>query len=65
VIFTGAVGIGKRFFAQALGHRAGRAVRYIKAAQLPHALHASRADDSFERELRGWLAWDVSIVDLW
>ena len=66
VIFTGPRGVGKSFFAQALGHsacRAGRAVRYIKAAQLLHALHASRADNSFERELRGWLAWDVLIVD--
>ena len=66
VIFTGPVGVGKSFFAQALGHsacRAGRAVRYIKVAQLLHALHASRADNSFERELRGWLAWDVLIVD--
>ena len=66
MIFTGPVGVGKSFFAQALGHsacRAGRAVRYIKAAQLLHALHASRADNSFERELRGWLAWDVLIVD--
>jgi len=32
---------------------------------LLHALHASRADNFFERELRGWLAWDVLIVDLW
>ena len=66
VIFTGPVGVGKSFFAQALGHsacRAGHAVRYIKAAQLLHALHASRADNSFERELRGWLAWDALIVD--
>ena len=66
VIFTGPRGVGKSFFAQALGHsacRAGRAVRYIKVAQLLHALHASRADNSFERELRGWLAWDVLIVD--
>ena len=62
VIFTGPVS----FLAQALGHsacRAGHAVRYIKAAQLLHALHASRADNSFERELRGWLAWDLLIVD--
>lgn len=66
VIFTGPVGVGKSFLAQALGHsacRAGHAVRYIKAAQLLHALHASRADNSFERELRGWLAWDALIVD--
>jgi DNA replication protein DnaC len=66
VIFTGPVGVGKSYFAQALGHtacRAGHPVRYIKAAQLLHALHASRADNSFERELRGWLAWDVLIVD--
>ena len=66
VIFTGPVGVGKSFLAQALGHsacRAGHHVRYIKAAPLLHALHASRADNSFERELRGWLAWDLLIVD--
>jgi len=66
VIFTGPVGVGKSFLAQALGHsacRAGHPVRYIKAAKLLHALHASRADNSFERELRSWLAWDLLIVD--
>jgi DNA replication protein DnaC len=66
VIFTGPVGVGKSFLAQALGHsacRAGHHVRYIKAAPLLHALHASRADNSFERELRSWLAWDLLIVD--
>jgi DNA replication protein DnaC len=67
IIFTGPVGVGKSFLAQALGHsascRAGHHVRYIKAAPLLHALHASRTDNSFARELRGWLAWDLLIVD--
>jgi DNA replication protein DnaC len=66
VIFTGPVGVGKSFLAQALGHstcRAGHHVRYIKAAPLLHALHASRADNSLERELRGWLAWYLLIID--
>jgi DNA replication protein DnaC len=66
VIFCGPVGVGKSYFAQALGHtacRAGHRVRFAKAAQLLHALHASRADNSFERELRGWLAWDLLILD--
>ncbi len=63
VIFCGPVGVGKSWFAQALGHsacRAGHHVRYAKVAKLLHALHASRADNSFERELRSWLAWDLS-----
>jgi DNA replication protein DnaC len=66
VIFCGPVGVGKSWFAQALGHsacRAGHHVRYVKVAQLLHALHASRADNSFERELRSWLAWDLLLLD--
>lgn len=66
VVFTGPVGVGKSWFGQALGHsacRAGHRVRYITVAKLLHALHASRADNSFERELRGWLAWDLLILD--
>jgi DNA replication protein DnaC len=66
VIFCGPVGVGKSWFAQALGHsacRAGHRVRFIKVAKLLHALLQSRADNSFERELRGWLAPDVVILD--
>ncbi|MGH7373474.1 MAG: IS21-like element helper ATPase IstB [Candidatus Rokuibacteriota bacterium] len=66
IIFCGPVGVGKSFLAQALGHsacRAGHRVRYIKLAKLLQALLQSRADNSFERELRSWLAPDVLIVD--
>jgi len=66
VIFTGPVGVGKSFLAQALGHsacRAGHRVRYTKVAKLVLALHQSRADNSFERELRTWLAPDLVILD--
>jgi DNA replication protein DnaC len=66
VIFCGPVGVGKSWFAEALGHsacRAGHHVRYVKIAQLLLALHQSRADNSFERELRGWLAPDLLILD--
>jgi len=66
VIFCGPVGVGKSFLAQALGHsacRAGHRVRYVTVAKLLQALLQSRADNSFERELRSWLAPDVLIVD--
>ena len=66
VIFCGPVGVGKSWFAQALGHsacRAGHHVRYSKVAKLLLALHQSRADNSFERELRSWLAPDLLILD--
>ena len=43
--------------------RAGHRVRFIKAAKLVLALRQARADHSFERELRTWLAPDVLIVD--
>ena len=61
VIFCGPVGVGKSWFAEALGDsacRTGHHVRYVKVAKLLLALHQSRADNSFERELRGWLAPD-------
>jgi DNA replication protein DnaC len=66
VIFCGPVGVGKSFLAQALGHsacRAGHRVRFSKVAKLLQALLQSRADNSFDRELRGWLAPDVIILD--
>jgi DNA replication protein DnaC len=66
VIFSGPVGVGKSWFAQALGHsacRAGHHVRYIKVAKLLLALQQSRADNSFEREVRSWLAPDLLLLD--
>jgi DNA replication protein DnaC len=66
VIFCGPVGVGKSFCAQALGHAACRAnyrVLFIKADQLLKALASSRADNSFDRELRGFISPDLLIVD--
>ena len=58
VIFCGPVGVGKSFFAQALGHaacRAGYRVLFSRADRLLKILARSRADNSFDRELRGFL----------
>jgi DNA replication protein DnaC len=66
VIFYGPVGVGKTFLACALGHsacRAGARVRFVKVARLLQGLHQSRADNSFERELRSWLVPDLIILD--
>jgi DNA replication protein DnaC len=66
VSVCGPVGVGKSFLASALGHsacRAGARVRFVKAARLLQSLHQSRADNSFERELRSWVAPDLVIVD--
>ena len=66
LIFCGPVGVGKSWFAQALGHsacRAGHRVRFIKAAKLVLALRQARADHSFERELRTWLSPVIIIFD--
>jgi DNA replication protein DnaC len=66
IVFCGPVGVGKSWFAQALGHsacRAGHRVRFSKVAKLIGALRQARADHSVERELRTWLAPDVLILD--
>lgn len=66
VVFCGPVGVGKTFLACALGHsacRAGHRGRFVPVAKLLQALHQSRADNSFERELRTWLAPDLLILD--
>jgi DNA replication protein DnaC len=66
VIFCGPVGVGKSFFAQALGHAACRAahrVRFSRADKLLAHLARSRADNSFDRELRSWITPDLLIID--
>src|SRR5262252_1497811 len=66
VIFCGPVGVGKSFLAQALGHaacRAGYRVLFSRADRLLKILARSRADNSFDRELRGFLSPDLLVVD--
>ena len=64
--FCGPVGVGKTFLAQALGHgacRAGYRVLYTRADLLLKTLARSRADNSFDRELRRFISPDLLVVD--
>ena len=66
VTFSGPVGVGKTFLAQALGHgacRAGYRVFYTRADLLMKTLARSRADNSFDRELRRFISPDLLVVD--
>jgi DNA replication protein DnaC len=66
VLFVGPVGVGKTFLASALGHaacRAGRNVLFVRADHLLKELKQSRADNSYEKTLRRWLAPDLLLVD--
>ena len=66
VTFSGPVGVGKTFLAQALGHgacRAGYRVLYTRADLLLKTLTGSRADNSFDRELRRFISPDLLVVD--
>lgn len=66
VIFAGPVGVGKSFLACALGHsacRAGYRVLFARADVMLKKLAQSRADNSFDRQLREYLTPDVLIID--
>ena len=55
VLLYGPAGVGKTHLAQALGHEAcrrGFSVLFVKAAKMFRHLFASRADQSWERQLR-------------
>ena len=65
-IFTGPVGVGKTFLASAIGHaacRAGYRVLFIRADALLKTLNRSRADNSFDRELRRFITPDLVVID--
>ncbi|HEX2521587.1 MAG TPA: ATP-binding protein, partial [Terriglobia bacterium] len=66
VIFSGPVGVGKTFLACALGHsacRAGYRVLFVRADTMLKTLAQSRADNSFDRQLRQFLSPDLLVVD--
>ncbi|MDA8335844.1 MAG: IS21-like element helper ATPase IstB [Peptococcaceae bacterium] len=66
VCLTGPVGVGKSHIAQAIGYSAcqqGFDVVYRKASQVLQDLTGGHADGTFERRLRGWIQWDLIIVD--
>lgn len=66
VLFTGPVGVGKTFLASALGHaacRAGYRVLFTRGDAMLKDLARSRADNSFEREMRRFLSPDLLVLD--
>jgi DNA replication protein DnaC len=65
-IFVGPVGVGKTMLAQALGSatvRAGHSVLFTRADALLKELGQARADHTFEKAFRRYLAPDLLIVD--
>ena len=65
IAFSGPVGVGKTYLAQALGHaacRAGYRVLFIRTDALLKALARSRVDNSFDRELRRFVAPDLIVT---
>ena len=66
VIFSGPVGVGKTFLAGALGHsacRAGYRVLFTRADAMLKKLAQSRADNSFDRQLRKYINPNVLVID--
>lgn len=66
VLLYGSAGVGKSHIAQALGHqacRSGYEVLFTKAVKLFRFLLAGRADHSWEKCLKKYLAPDLLIMD--
>jgi DNA replication protein DnaC len=66
LIIAGPVGVGKTFLAHALGHiacRHGHSVLALRADKMLKTLKHARLDNSYEAELRKFLAVDLLIVD--
>ncbi|HSB06180.1 MAG TPA: IS21-like element helper ATPase IstB [Thermodesulfobacteriota bacterium] len=66
VLLYGSTGVGKSHIAQALGHQAcrlGYEVLFSKAVKLFRYLMAGRADHSWEKRIKKYLAPDVLIID--
>lgn len=66
VLFVGPVGVGKSFFAQALGYaavRAGHSVRFIRADAFFRTLAQARVDHTLEKALRSFMNPDLLIMD--
>ncbi len=66
VILVGPVGVGKTLLAQCLGTasvRAGKRVLFVRADALLRELGQARADHSFEKTFRRYLAPELLIMD--
>lgn len=66
VIVVGPVGVGKTFLVQALGAatvRAGHSALFVRADALLRELGQARADHTFEKVFRRYLAPDLLILD--
>lgn len=66
LIIAGPVGVGKTFLAHALGHiacRHGHSVLAVRADKMLKTLKHTRLDNSYEAELRKFLAVDLLVVD--
>jgi DNA replication protein DnaC len=66
VLLYGPAGVGKTHIAQAIGHHAcrlGYDVLFTKAVKLFRFLLAARADQSWEKRMKKYLAPDLLIID--
>lgn len=66
VALVGPVGVGKTFWAHALGHvacRRGRSVLALRTDRMLKTLRHARLDGSYEAELRRLIAVDLLILD--
>ena len=66
VLLVGPAGVGKSFFAQALGYaaiRAGHTVRFVHADDFFRAMTQARVDNSVDRAFRSFLSPDLLILN--